>query len=321
MEITKKSSGGYRMSVIGLIVLSVTVMSAFVYFIGQGKQFFAPKYSIYMTLPNIEGLFQDTFVAVGGLKVGIVGTMELSVVDDEHIVRVELRINERYKDKITESSVAQIKSLGVLGDKFIDITPGRVDEDPLPPGSIIQSEPLRGMDDLFADTENLLGKVEETMDNVQLLLSKVLEGNSALGKFLVDEQVGKSMEDMLHRMNLLTERLESGEGTLGQMVQDTVLYSSLRESSARIDRLLTHVEDGQGTLGKLIMDEAFAEDISSLIQQTDGFLKNVQGEGTTARLMEDDDLYDELVSLTKSMRSLLIDLQENPKRYVTFRVF
>ncbi len=321
MEFTKKSSKGYRMSVIGLLLLSIFVMTAFIYFIGQGKQFFAPKYSLYMTLPNIEGLFRDTFVAVGGLKVGIIGSMELDVLDNEHIVSVELRINKHYKDKITASSVAHIKSLGVLGDKFIDIKPGRVDEPPLPPGSIIRSTPVRGMDDLLAESESLLGKIEDTMGNIQALMATVLEGNSALGKFLVDEQFGNSMDEMLRRMNLLTERIEAGQGTLGKIVQDTVLYSSLRESTQRIDRLLAHVEQGNGMLGKMIMDENFASTVTSLIQETDAFLQNVQQEGTAARLMEDDELYDELVSLTRSMRTLFIDLQENPKKYVTFKVF
>lgn len=321
MEFTGKSSKGYKLNVAGLIILSVTVMASFIYFIGEGKHFFAPKYSLYMTLPNIEGLFQDTFVAIGGLKAGIVGAMELDVVDDEHIVKVELRIDKRYREKVTKSSVAQIKSLGILGDKFIDITPGGIDEDPLPPGSLIRTTPSRGMDDLFDETEKLFAKIDSTIGDVQTLLSTILEGNSVLGKMLVDERAGESVGRMLQRMDLLTEKLESGKGTLGQMVQDTVLFSSLRETTVRIDGLLTQIENGRGTLGKLIMDEEFANSITSLIQQTDGFLNNVQSEGTAARLLDDDDLYDELVSLTKSMRALLIDLQENPKRYVTFKVF
>lgn len=321
MELNSKSSKGYLLSVVGLIVLSFTVMTSFIYFIGEGKQFFSPKYSVYMTIPNIDGLFRDSFVAIGGLKVGVVGTMEFDVVDDEHLVRVELRVDRRYKNKITESSVAQIKSLGVLGDKFIDITPGVVGEEPVPPGSIIQSVPVRNMDDLFHETEKLFGMIETTMDDVQTLLATVLEGSSVVGKLLVDEQAGTSLARTLQRMDALTQQLESGEGTLGQIMQDTVLYASLRNSTERIDRLLTHVESGEGMLGKLIMDEKFAQSVTSLIDQTDGFLHNVQNKGTTARLLSDDALYTELISLTKSMRSLLVDLQENPKRYVTFRVF
>ena len=46
-----------------------------------------------------------------------------------------------------------------------------------------------------------------------------------------------------------------------------------------------------------------------------------EGEGTMGKLINDDSLYINLESATKSLDRLLIDLEENPKRYVHFSVF
>jgi phospholipid/cholesterol/gamma-HCH transport system substrate-binding protein len=46
-----------------------------------------------------------------------------------------------------------------------------------------------------------------------------------------------------------------------------------------------------------------------------------RGEGTLGRLSTDDTLYEEVTTATESLRLLLDDFRENPRRYVNISIF
>lgn len=83
-------------------------------------------------------------------------------------------------------------------------------------------------------------------------------------------------------------RVQQGEGTLGKLTKDQALYDQMTATLDRLDKLVTSIDRGDGTLGRLIHRETLA-------QQTE------------ALLIE--------------MRTLIKDVQENPKKYFKVSVF
>jgi len=62
--------------------------------------------------------------------------------------------------------------------------------------------------------------------------------------------------------------------------------------------------------------------IDSTLNQAKLLLKQVnEGEGSIGLLLRDRAVYDNLEAATNSLDSLLVDVKENPKRYVHFSVF
>ncbi len=62
--------------------------------------------------------------------------------------------------------------------------------------------------------------------------------------------------------------------------------------------------------------------IGRIIRNTDSILSRVQaGEGTLGRLTRDTTLYSESVAAVRDLRSLLADVQRNPRKYFSFSVF
>ena len=71
------------------------------------------------------GSSQGATVRLAGVPVGRVGGDPAARVRVERKVQVELLIARRVQDRIRADSVARIETLGLLGDKIIDVTLGR----------------------------------------------------------------------------------------------------------------------------------------------------------------------------------------------------
>jgi phospholipid/cholesterol/gamma-HCH transport system substrate-binding protein len=62
------------------------------------------------------------------------------------------------------------------------------------------------------------------------------------------------------------------------------------------------------------MDQGLAS-FASIMEKID------RGDGSLGRLVNDDVIYEELTATLREMRELTADVKENPRRYITLRVF
>lgn len=88
-------------------------------------------YIVYADFASVAGIKPGDPIEIAGVKVGRVET--LSLVDDR--ARLGLRINENVK--LQEDTIASVRSRGLIGDKFLLLTPGGSDK-VLPPGGRIR---------------------------------------------------------------------------------------------------------------------------------------------------------------------------------------
>lgn len=88
-------------------------------------------YIVYADFASVAGIKPGDPIEIAGVKVGRVET--LSLVDDR--ARLGLRINESVK--LQEDTIASVRSRGLIGDKFLLLTPGGSDK-VLPPGGRIR---------------------------------------------------------------------------------------------------------------------------------------------------------------------------------------
>ena len=88
-------------------------------------------YKLYAEFSEIGGLKNGASVEIAGVEVGRVRNISLS----DYQAKIELRINSGVK--IQEDSIAAVKTKGLLGEKYIQISPGG-DEKVIPPGGKIR---------------------------------------------------------------------------------------------------------------------------------------------------------------------------------------
>ncbi|MCJ7593789.1 MAG: outer membrane lipid asymmetry maintenance protein MlaD [Desulfobacterales bacterium] len=109
-------------------------------------------YEVYALFSNSGGLKTGSSVMIAGVDVGRVRSITL----EDYQARVVVNVSEEIK--IQEDAIASIKTKGLIGEKFIEITPGGSDKI-IPPGSRIR-ETLPPVDFEQLISKFVFGKVE-----------------------------------------------------------------------------------------------------------------------------------------------------------------
>jgi phospholipid/cholesterol/gamma-HCH transport system substrate-binding protein len=132
--------------IIGMLALAyLSIKLGRVDFFGGGG------YLVTADFPSVGGLKAGSTVEIAGVEVGRVERISLA----DFQARVTLRIN--HEVRLQEDSIASIKTKGLIGEKFIRISPGGSDK-PIPPnGRIREVEPPVDFEELLS--KYIFGKV------------------------------------------------------------------------------------------------------------------------------------------------------------------
>jgi phospholipid/cholesterol/gamma-HCH transport system substrate-binding protein len=92
-------------------------------------------YSVKAVFSSVQGLKPNTVVEIAGVEVGKVESIVLN--NYEAVVTLKIRNDI----ELQEDTIASIRTKGLLGEKYVDLTPGGSDK-LIPPGGIIrETEP------------------------------------------------------------------------------------------------------------------------------------------------------------------------------------
>jgi ABC-type transporter Mla subunit MlaD len=140
MDASRSGAGSALQLRVGAFVLaSLLVFVGLVYMLGRSAGLFERQYRLVASFSQIGGLIQGATVRLAGVPVGRVGTVRLPEAGSNK-VQVDLLIARRVQDRIRADSVARIETLGLLGDKIIDVSLGSPSAAVLPDGAELRTE-------------------------------------------------------------------------------------------------------------------------------------------------------------------------------------
>jgi virulence factor Mce-like protein len=143
---------------VGALTVLIVIVAVFLAYNANNGLPFVPTYRISAHVPNANSLVEGNDVRVGGVRVGVVETIEPEVAEDpktgEQIYGAKLNLKlDRSVQPLPADSTLIIRSRSALGLKFLEITPGRSD-DGLPEGGELAIEQARPepveMDEFFS---------------------------------------------------------------------------------------------------------------------------------------------------------------------------
>lgn len=283
---------------VGIFVLGLLgLFMVFVLTIGSRSRIFERHYNLHAFFSNIEGLNVGAPVRLAGTSVGSVDDITFSKDLASKKIRVTMSLDARLQDRIREDSIASIGTIGLVGDKVLELTVGSPDEPALPPGATIASvDP--------PDYATLLQKGDQIVNNVVKIsdaLNQLVGGGGAKAR--------QDLADSIASFNRIMSEIEQGTGLLHALVYEKRSGNILKELSAttvalqQLAHLMRQFQNKKGMAHVLFADPR-AESIMADLEQTSRNLKSVsdrlaQGEGTLGALIDDPTLYEDLSSLLR----------------------
>lgn len=251
--------------IVGLFVALGFFGFIFIVFnISGGRGVFSNDYFLYGKFHHVKGLNFGSEVSLAGLRIGTVKKIDVVEGTEKQLV-VELAISRDMMNRVREDSIATIKTSGILGDKYIEISIGSQEVPPLKPDSSIRTEEPA---DLFSKTsgfvenfsrhftegsefEHLIKNLNETAQNLSLLTSELRE-HKGLWHELVRGSSGENLSRSTRHLEGILRKIEAGEGTLGAIINDPTVYEDIKAllSGARRSSVLKYfmksfIEEGQ----------------------------------------------------------------------------
>jgi phospholipid/cholesterol/gamma-HCH transport system substrate-binding protein len=138
--------------IVGIFALAGLAALAFLCFrLGRLELFAPPGYVLYANFDNISGLKVGDGVEIAGVNIGKVVSISLN---DER-ARVEMRVDRGVK--IDEDAIAAIRTRGIIGDKYLSISPGPSEKFLANGGTIRQTESAFVLEDAIGQLINNMG--------------------------------------------------------------------------------------------------------------------------------------------------------------------
>lgn len=177
------------------VVAGLAVLFSGVFLIGSRESLFQRTYRVQAQFDNVAGLADGADVRVGGLHQGAVKHIELPKRPDAKIT-VVMALDKGTRYVVKKDSIAAIKSEGLIGDRYIEISFGSDGAAGLSDGDTIESEPPLDMSDLVKKADQLLDTAKDAVtdlngaaSNVEQISAKINEGQGALGALINDKTI------------------------------------------------------------------------------------------------------------------------------------
>lgn len=299
---------------VGLTMLTaLVVLAAFILAIGDQSFLFRASNTYRIMFPSAAGLLEDNPVQLNGVTVGKVDRILLSERPDSEMLEVRISVERRYANRLRRDSLARIKTLGLLGDKYVEITSGSADAVLINPGEEIPAALPTDVDDLIASGADVVDHVVSTAQSLSTILGRMERGEGLLGELVAsreDKRVTDTVIHTLESIDHLTSQVEAGKGVLGRLLMDEEMGDQLASSLDNIDETLALLREGDGLAPALLRDGELRTRFESTLAETEvaaGDLRAIaadlrDADGLLPRLLTDEELSE---SLTTEVEELL----------------
>lgn len=280
-----------------------TIASGLLLFFGinylKGINLVKPANYYYTNLTDVTGLAISTPVLLDGFKVGLVNEMAYNYGKPGHII-VELSLDSKLK--IPKGSTATME-VGLLGDASIVLNLAKGTTDMLALGDTIDGGNASGLMDNISS--NILPQLESMLPRID----SILIGLQAV-------VTSPAIHESLDQLSSTTRNLEQSSRQLAALMNKDlpVITKNLTTVSSDFTQVSSNLKgiDFQSTMSSV---DQSAKNLETLT----GSLNNKNS--SLGLLMNDRSLYDNLANTAENANALMLDLKENPKRYVHFSIW
>ncbi len=114
--------------------------------LGDVSLFGDDSYPVTARFSSVSGLKEGATVEIGGVRIGKVSAIALDPVNYEAVVKLAIEQGVR----LQEDSIASIRTAGIIGDRYVDISPGGAEENIPAGGEIMETQSAINLEQLVS---------------------------------------------------------------------------------------------------------------------------------------------------------------------------
>lgn len=171
------------------IFIAVIVLFIIVFSIGD-IFIFEKTYRINVIFGFANGLAESAPVRLAGVDVGEVEKIEVFYDEEGGKTKVLLYARIAQNKKIEKDAQASINTLGLLGEKYLEISPGTAEA-----GFLTDGDTIMGRDPIAV--EALTRDMRRLVDSATVIVDRLKDGEGTVGKLLVEEKIYNDLEALV----------------------------------------------------------------------------------------------------------------------------
>jgi len=308
-----KISNETKVGILAAIAIAIFIVG---YNFLKGNDIFTSENEFYAKYDKVDGLAISKPVLVNGYQIGRVSALTLQ---PNGQILAQFKINPKYV--VPDNTIARLESTDLLGSKAVIFDLGNslkyaVDGDTL--NANVQ--------------QNIMEQVEPVQKKVQVIVAKLDSLLSSVNTILnpdFQKNVNRSFASIAKTLETLEITSKTVDGAVSIQAKriDNILAnaesisSNLKNNNEKITAIMNNMNNVTDQLAKANFKETLdnANKAVADLQATVAKINN--GAGSLGMLLNDEKLYNNLNNAASNLDKLMIDLQANPKRYVSFSVF
>lgn len=184
--------GLFTFAGLGFLILGVT-------FAGGDKGLLFQKIStVKAHLTDVGGLKKGSSVSMGGMVVGRVTDIAFKEGAEGNLIEVTMEVRSTIRGRIKADSLPAVRTQGMLGDRYIDLSTGSEAAEPLAEGKSLRGNAATDFDATLRQASEVLGETKE-------MLNAVNEQQGTVGQLFHDQALYDRLVELANQLNDLVK--------------------------------------------------------------------------------------------------------------------
>ncbi len=282
----------------------------------KGNPIFSKATIFYAKYDHVDGLTVSKPVLINGFQIGRVDQL---ILEPQGYILARLKIDGKYE--IPKNTIARLESTDLLGSKAIvfDLGNDRIyaeEGDTL--NANVAKRLIETVEPVQKKVEQLINKIDTILTSVNTILNPKFKQNVEKSFTSITSTLG-ALEATSKKVDALVGNESSKLSKILSNVES--ITANFKNNETQINSILANFNKVSNHFAAINFKQTI-DNANTAIADLHAVINDVKsGKGSLGKLLNDDQMYNNLNKASKNLDALMIDLKANPKRYVHFSVF
>ena len=276
-------------ALLGLFVaVGALIVIVAIFLVGGRQGIFTKSIEVYARFNSVAGLKNGAAVRLLGIDVGTVSEIRIW----NNVALVDMNIFSNSRKFIKKDSRAILETEGLVGNKFVVLTPGTAASPTVQPLDTLSSIEEPSLSQIISETKSTIASVKNMVDELSGILKDVRKGHGTIGKLITDESAYNALKRAVYQAD---SSLKQVSDKFAEM--SNVAAKSFSQITYKTDSVLSNVN--------LVVKnfDTTASTLKFMVAQLD------TGHGLGASLLHNRSIYDTTLQVVSTTLSAVKEAQ------------